>query len=213
MLADLWTTTVLLDPAHPHVRTLLSDVHRMHGFTMRAATGCRRSCDLGLLWRYVVRPETVEVVVQTNRWVDPDIYADTPGVRQVQGPFDLAEKIASLLLPGSLWRFAARVNPSRQVGQDGQRVPLYAPTEVRSWLERQTRDAFTVAPGARVEVESPARSAARRLTLHAVTVSGRLIVSDPVRAEEMLAQGIGRGRAYGFGLLQVEPLHTSSRAA
>lgn len=46
----------------------------------------------------------------------------------------------------------------------------------------------------------------RAITLQQATVSGYLTVTDSERFALSVASGLGRGRAFGCGLLQVVPL-------
>jgi CRISPR system Cascade subunit CasE len=52
----------------------------------------------------------------------------------------------------------------------------------------------------------------RRVTLVAVTFDGRLEVTDPDALRRTLTQGVGRGKAYGCGLLTLAPLSPASNS-
>jgi CRISPR system Cascade subunit CasE len=43
----------------------------------------------------------------------------------------------------------------------------------------------------------------RRVSLLAVTFEGKLVVTDAAMFRETLVQGIGRGKAYGMGMMTV----------
>lgn len=206
MFPDLWTTTVALDPAHPHAASLRVDMNRLHGFTMRAIPRCRHACEENLLWRLTDAATGPEVLVQTRSWVDPENLTLVPGVSGVSGPFNLGEKIAPMLLPGSAWRFQVRVNASRQVGR--RREPLREPKQVLDWLSRQVGEAGVTDAEVTVVHERAVHLPARGMAMNSALLAGTLVVGDPMRMALLLSRGLGRNRAYGFGLLQIAPVLT-----
>ena len=63
-----------------------------------------------------------------------------------------------------------------------------------------TEDSFTVT---RVRWHHFAKGGTRPVSLLAVTYEGVLQVTDPEAFRNLLCQGMGRGKAYGLGLLTV----------
>ena len=63
-----------------------------------------------------------------------------------------------------------------------------------------TEDSFTVT---RVQWYHFAKRGTRPVSLLAVTYEGVLQVTDPEAFRNLLCQGMGRGKAYGLGLLTV----------
>jgi len=87
-------------------------------------------------------------------------------------------------------------------------VPLLAPAAQLEWLARKGQthgfellEATVAAAGASELVHS--HSTGR--TFQGVVFEGRLVVRDAERFREALEQGIGPGKAYGYGLLSVGP--------
>lgn len=68
------------------------------------------------------------------------------------------------------------------------------------------------AAGAATDGASPSSRERRQLTFAAVLFEGLLEVTDPDAFRAALEQGIGSGKAYGFGLLSIAPA-TSTRTA
>lgn len=131
--------------------------------------------------------------------------------------------------------FRLRANPTRKVdtrsgpeGQrrNGRRVELRTEEQQMEWLRRKGADhgfriiavrvsadvpdvRATAEPkqvGYRASIDAGSEEAGRRrLTFGAVVFDGRLRVEDAVRFRETLEQGIGSGKAYGFGLLSIAP--------
>lgn len=87
------------------------------------------------------------------------------------------------------------------------------------WLEKKGRDGgfaiehgmndrilCDVGPNLDIVVRKPARAGDHRVTLTSIDFTGVLTVTDVDRFAESLRHGIGRGRAFGCGLLSVARL-------
>lgn len=111
----------------------------------------------------------------------------------------------------SHYAFEVTLNPSRRDKQSGKIVPLRSREEVTHWfLQRSDRSwGFSVnqvnlqTDKVGVQVFKKGESS---ITHGYATLKGELAVTDPYRFRQSFLQGIGRGRAFGFGLLQIVPL-------
>ena len=116
--------------------------------------------------------------------------------------------------PGSSWQFRLTANPTKSC-KNAQRpaargtVTAHCTTQYqKQWLLDRaakhgfalTEDSFTVT---RVQWHHFAKRGTRPVTLLAVTYEGVLQVTDAERFRAMLCQGMGRGKAYGLGLMTV----------
>ncbi|MGA5439687.1 type I-E CRISPR-associated protein Cas6/Cse3/CasE [Streptomyces griseoincarnatus] len=111
-------------------------------------------------------------------------------------------------------RFLLDANTTKatvRTGQRGKRLGLQT-AEVTDWWERRTSRA-----GLAVEVRSRPLGAviARRLArnptcLQATPLEGLALIADPIALQEAVLSGIGRGRAYGLGLLCLRPADTDA---
>ncbi|MCF2127077.1 type I-E CRISPR-associated protein Cas6/Cse3/CasE [Strepomyces sp. STD 3.1] len=97
-----------------------------------------------------------------------------------------------------------------RTGQRGKRVGLQT-AEMIDWWERQASRAGL----ATVEVRSRplgsviARRLARNPTfLQATRLEGLALIADPIALQAAVLSGIGRGCAYGLGLLCLRPADT-----
>lgn len=109
------------------------------------------------------------------------------------------------------YAFEVLVNPTRRDGQSGKLIALREREAVGDWFAERATGSW----GFRVDRE---RLQVDRLTVQrfvrngqAVThgsasVKGLLNVLDQEQFQESFRRGIGRGRAFGFGLLQIVPL-------
>ncbi|AXV20904.1 type I-E CRISPR-associated protein Cas6/Cse3/CasE [Aeromonas veronii] len=110
------------------------------------------------------------------------------------------------------YRFTVTVSPSRRDNQSRQLKPVRGREAIAGWfIERSANNwGFSVDP-LRLQVDDVKVAqfkgkAERDITLQQATLSGYLTVTDPARFALSVASGLGRGRAFGCGLLQVVPL-------
>jgi CRISPR system Cascade subunit CasE len=80
----------------------------------------------------------------------------------------------------------------------------------RRWLQQQMKrdGACTVGDVRLVEfrLETMRRRGVARLVRPNVVLEGTLSITDPVGFRRLLARGVGRHRAFGFGMLLLRPL-------
>ncbi len=123
---------------------------------------------------------------------------------------------------GKTRRVAVGTNPDlafRQMGrpEDAPRTPAaraeWRERELRTWMQRQGErggfDVTTCAPGPivgrRVQRTEGGRPKGRPMKFHEVEFTGTLEVRDPEAFVRSYSEGVGRGRAFGYGLLMVRP--------
>ena len=116
--------------------------------------------------------------------------------------------------PDSVWRFRLTANPTKSCAakESGLRGSVHAHVSTRyqeQWLLRQAEkhgfrlmeDGFSVVHTKWFTFRKG--DASKRVTLLSVTYEGVLQVTDSALFREALTQGIGRGKAYGMGMLTV----------
>jgi len=101
---------------------------------------------------------------------------------------------------GTEWAFRVTVNPIK-------RRPKTEVIPASEWLATRQERLGAEFRGNRF-VTCPVReqSHGNRVCLHLVTVTGTLTVTDPDLFHLSLLHGIGRGKAFGAGLLSIAPL-------
>jgi CRISPR system Cascade subunit CasE len=83
--------------------------------------------------------------------------------------------------------------------------------EVAEWFLARTEKSWGFSVNAenlqpeKIGVQAFAKGG-RTITHGSATLKGELRVTDPDRFRQSFLLGIGRGRAFGFGLLQIVPL-------
>ena len=122
---------------------------------------------------------------------------------------------------GSRWAFRLHANPTYSQGGDGKRGKVHACTVIRppreataevktqyGWLMHQAQahgfaldeDGFGVTRNQWFSFSKPGSGQVRLL---GVTYEGMLTVTDAQKFRQALTEGVGRGKAYGMGLLTV----------
>ena len=131
-----------------------------------------------------------------------------------------SKAVAPSFLQHSRYRFSLRANPTwkqtskgpdgRRNGQ-GKRVPLHEPDDLNEWMARKaSASGFTLDLSLRtvpLGLRHFANEKERRLgTLHIVDFEGVLRVTNQPAFESAFANGLGSAKAFGCGLLVLQPL-------
>lgn len=144
-----------------------------------------------------------------------------PAVRELEDEY-------GRIVSGTILRFRLRANPTKRISAHnseerttkwhGKRVDLRREEDQIAWLHRKAEqsgfrllavDVAPDVPDVRVMPQAGAYGYRRidgkrqKLTFGAVVFEGRLEVQDVERFRSALIEGIGSGKAYGFGLLSV----------
>jgi len=111
--------------------------------------------------------------------------------------------LGDLLRSGDRYRFRVRANPT--VYRSGRRFGLVGEDHQVSWLEKKgAQHGFQVESSLVTGTEVlRAFKRSKPVTLRAVTFDGYLKCTDVSLLENAIANGVGRGKAFGMGLLSV----------
>jgi CRISPR system Cascade subunit CasE len=110
--------------------------------------------------------------------------------------------------------FEVIVNPSKRDNRSGKIMPVTGRENVRQWfLERAGGSwGLSVSPDSlevvNVGVQKFEKQKGQFITHGSATLKGKFHVVDRERFIKSFKNGIGRGRAFGFGLLQIDPVRT-----
>lgn len=122
---------------------------------------------------------------------------------------------------GSAWRFRLTANPTKSIkaSEPGRRGTVCAhitPEYQLKWLlDRCEAHGFSIDPEEVIVTKNQwqrfykGEQRKKPVSLLAVTFEGILTVTDEVRFRQTLVKGIGRGKAFGLGLLTVIRLRGS----
>lgn len=141
------------------------------------------------------------------------LLADRWPADQVDGKFGRVQSkiVEDSFLDYSRYRFRVTVNPTRRDSASGKLKPVKGRESIAAWFAERG----PVSWGFRVvqenlEVGSTSVLQFKGKNGHPVTLAqtqlqGLLEVTDPEQFRSSFRQGIGRGRAFGCGLLQIVP--------
>ena len=126
--------------------------------------------------------------------------------RAFEFPEDISfawKKINDDFLEHDLYRFSILVNPCRM--QDGKRVGITNESEICAWFNRHANiSGFEVK---KMEINHPKitkfKKGGRTISYLGVKLNGLLEVRNRNKFKNTFAKGIGKGRAFGYGLLQL----------
>ena len=202
----MYLSQVELDPRNRETLRALNVPRRLHGAVEAAFTGPRarrlwrldrRASRLWLLILSEERPKLSGIVAQ---------FGPPNGTAETRDYALLLARVAE----GTVWRFRLAANPIKNVKVAGGRGIVrnhVTVSQQEQWLaERAPKHGFALEPdGFRVVdarwIAFDKAAGGNRVRIHAVTFEGLLRVTDTALFREALTRGIGRGKAYGLGLL------------
>jgi len=218
-----------LNPRDRRVRHDLADCQELHRTLLsvwpRLGPGAPARAVCGLLYRVEASSHSDDhgVLVQS---VEPPAWDALPAGYLIRHATKQVDGLFASLQAGARLRFRLRANPTRRVSRQhgrsddrlvGKRVDLRREDEQIAWLERKGRDqcGFRIerlrlvpeVPNIRLQPEPNVmgRRAGARITFGSVLFDGELSITDAELFQGALQNGVGSGKAYGFGLLSVAP--------
>ena len=123
-----------------------------------------------------------------------------------------SKPIPESFLDHSHYQFKVIVNPTRRDNTSRKLIAVRGREAIASWFAERAEtswgflvDAAQLQVGA-VEVLNFGDKQGRTITIGQAHVEGSLLISDSQQFRHSFSKGIGRGRAYGCGLLQIVPI-------
>lgn len=222
----MFLTRVQLNSARAGTRKLLSSPQVGHAAVMAAFPPAPASGNGRVLWR-IDRRDT-EIALYVVSPTEPDF---THVVEQAGWPTTTAwatrkyQPLLDNLTHGQQWHFRLTANPVRSAMDRtteapltrGKRTGLTADDQM-SWLQGRANDnGFRLGTCRSPQGDIPDATVTHRstlrfrrgpatVTLSTATYEGILIVTDPLKLQAALVNGIGRAKGYGCGLLTLAPI-------
>lgn len=142
------------------------------------------------------------------------LLADRSPAEQAEGGHGQVQSkpIADGFLHHQRYRFKVIVNPTRRDSASGKLMPVKGREAIAAWFAERGPASWGFAVSSehlqveRSEVLQFKDKAERQVTLAQAHISGQLQVTDRTQFQNSFAKGIGRGRSFGCGLLQIVPL-------
>lgn len=210
----MYLSRLQLDTTNRNTMRALSEPQLFHGAVERSFTGERQRN----LWRIDSLGDSLYLmVVSTER---PDL---TAAAQQFGSPSETARwetkdysPLLERITTGSRWHFRLTANPIKHLsahgtaGERGKVVAHVTPEHQQQWLKEKApqygfdvdRDEFLAVAEKRYQFRKGMDNK-RLVTLLAVTFEGMLTVTDAELFRKTLISGMGRGKAYGMGMLTV----------
>ena len=119
--------------------------------------------------------------------------------------------VSSEILSFDRYRFEVAVNPGKRDIRTGKIVPIRSREAISEWFKERALNSwgFSVIPESlqvgRIIVQTFEKSG-QTITQGNATVSGELVVTARTLFLSSFRKGIGRGRAFGLGLLKIVPI-------
>lgn len=216
----MYLTRMCLDESNPNTAKALASPHIFHGTVERCFGGERKRN----LWRIDHLNHQLYLMLLSPDKPDLSAAAEQFGVLCADCPWETKSYTPFLerISRGSVWHFRLVANPTKScVSEPGKRGKVHAHVSVphqKEWL--QTRAAhngfslneedFTVVHSQwHIFRKNPSQEAKVRLL--AVTYEGVLTVTNTELFCKALTEGIGRGKAYGMGLLTVARIASNEK--
>ena len=182
----------------------VTDLYSMHRVFCDMFTPTKEKVDnegLGVLFR------EIEGGPLARRYL---FVADREPVHPGYGTFTV-KPVPESLLSHDVYRFDVIVNPVRQDKVTEKRVPVIGREAIAEWFAGKSEKAwgFQVDPSSAdvrwTRVERFTKKG-NNVTLSRARITGLLRVTDREKFEHAFKHGIGRGKAFGCGLLQIVPV-------
>lgn len=200
---------IKLDTKNRTTMLALANPQKFHGAIESAFSGERKRN----LWRIDSLGGNTYLLIlsesQPDRMDSLEQYCAVGDVCETKVYDTLLDRITA----GSRWRFRLTANPtiSKKSTSDDERGKVMAHVTVaqqEQWLmDRAERGGFALLPDefcvTKSQTFSFSKHGQKRSTLLSVTYDGILTVTDPEKFRATMVNGIGRGKAYGNGLLTV----------
>ena len=204
----MYLSKLILNPASRRVRTEIGRLYELHRTLMQAFPSAEEGPGR-VLFRLDISKEsnTLTLLVQSEK--EPDWRS-----LENEGNFLLeraqSKPFSPVFRSGQPCRFRLRANPT--VKRQGKRLGIVKEDEQLAWLHRKGAAggfepvSVVVSPERKMQDKMTDRAKTpHNLTLIAVRFDGLLSVTNPAKFCQTLANGIGSGKGFGFGLLSVAP--------
>ncbi len=140
--------------------------------------------------------------------------ADRPPIEAMDGQ---QGKVQSRPIPDNFlehgqYRFKVIINPTRRDSASRKLLPVRGREAVAQWFAERSANSwgFSVVTEHlqvdKIDIQQFKDKQQRQVTIAQAHVQGLLRVTDQVQFQHSFTRGIGRGRAYGCGLLQIVPI-------
>ncbi len=202
----MYLSRLVFDSTKGQVLRELGNAHAIHQRIMQGFPDEQRQnprADWNILYRQ--EPDGYIILVQSDIRAD---WARLPQWCLAEVPQQKSVELeVGHFTPGRKFSFRLRANPSKRDKQTGKTVGYFRRADQIAWMERQAVnhgfEVFNVDSIPAQNVFGVKTKGAEPIRIHSPLLQGTLEVTDSALFLKALCQGIGRGRAYGCGLLSI----------
>lgn len=184
----------------------MDDVNQLHRSLFRLfSKSDERMKSEGMLWRVEPTPNkdgNPVILVQSANPPNWERFTEKDWAKSIEGPIGMRDLLGGLQV-GDRMRFRLHGNPTRK--SLGKNVALTSQADKVQWLKRKAQ-----AHGFDIETMQISQSGLifgrkqdAKMTFNSALFEGTLTVRDAVEFEKALIGGIGRAKAFGFGMLSI----------
>jgi len=208
----MYLSRIEIDPARRATMVALTAPQKIHGAIESAFSGERRR----KLWRIDKVGNKYWLLILSEDAADFAAIAGQFGPAKACCETRAYEPLLQRIVVDSVWRFRLTANPTKSCSNAANPkargvVRAHCTVDYQTqWLEqRAEKNGFCLLPDCFTVTHSQwyrfhkGKDLRRAVSLLSVTYEGILKVTDPERFRAVLTNGIGRGKAYGMGLLTV----------
>ena len=215
----MYLTRMELDVSKRDTRKALLSPSLFHGAIESSFPGKRER----RLWRIDEFQGRYYLLLLSERTADLSHMAKQFGIEAAERPWQTKsyDTLLERIQNGSAWRFRLTANPTKSIkapepGRRGTVCAHMTPEYQLKWLlDRCEAHGFSIDPEEVMVTKSQwqrfykGEQRKNPVSLLSVTFEGILTVTDEVRFRQTLVEGLGRGKAFGLGLLTVIGLRGS----
>lgn len=198
-------TRVKLDTDKRQALKALANRNVCHGIVESSQTGERER----LLWRIDRLRSGYYLLILSRHGLDHSKLAQELAASPENVESNNYQSLLNRAVSGSTWNFRLAANPTFSIrtedGDRGKVISPYQEDRQMEWLRKQAEkfgfrlDAVAITGTCRLLIKKATQS--KRVSLQEVIYEGVLTVTDTDLFRTALTDGIGRGKAYGMGLL------------
>ena len=223
----MFFTRIELNPQRRETKKLLANPRAMHGAVEACFPPSARSQTTGRnLWRVDADRHEVRLYIVSPSVPETEHLTENAGWRSAPAETAEFDRFLTAITKGQQFDFRVTVNPVKRQfvhGGRGRILPHVTEEQQLAWFTQRSeqwgfkpRDHAVASPDGNTEKSLPALRVIGRgdrqfgkhgdsqyhtVTQRQVTVVGRLEVTDTALLRASLTAGMGRGKAYGCGLM------------
>jgi CRISPR system Cascade subunit CasE len=203
----IFLSKLSLDLGNPKLRSVLVNHYELHRTLLRAFPERLPESERVLYRMEISQQSGLQIPVLVQSCCEPD-WDSLVKAGICQSPAQV-KAYEPAFQAGQVLVFRLLGNPTMRLKQSRKRIGIYHKTGAADWLGRKARtggfellDVSINMQGMRTGIKYE-KSKKNTLKHYGVLFEGKLIVSDSEIFRQTIYQGIGSGKAFGYGLLSV----------